>query len=109
MNTTTQQCIDACNAGIQAANVCISEHIGEEPMVKCLQLCLDCTDLCTACVQVLARGSEYGEPVCSICADLCEECADECAKFDSESCQRCAEACRVCAEQCRKMVAHEVI
>jgi len=59
-----QNCIDACNSCISAANACLAKHVGKEAMRACLILCLDCTDLCSACVQMLGRNSEFVHRVC---------------------------------------------
>ena len=107
VSNEAQVCIDACNRCTSAANACLARHVGEEPMKACLLLCLDCTDLCSACTQMLARGSEFGNRVCAVCAELCERCAVECEKFESRECQDCADACRKCAEECRQMGARK--
>ena len=105
MTREMQQCIDTCNTAIQTLNECLAQHIGESEMKRCLELVLDCRDVTGACVQMLARESDYVNRVCGICADLCDECARECDNFDSEVCKRCAQACRRCAEECRRMAA----
>lgn len=97
--------IEACQDCTTATNDCVSEHLGEPEMARAHRLCLDCADLCTACIPMMARGSDYSTRVCGILADLCEACAEECEKFDSEACRACAEACRRCAERCRAMAA----
>jgi hypothetical protein len=74
-------------------------------MKASLVLCLDCTDLCSACVQMLGRNSAFASRACAVCAEICERCAGECGKFDSPECKACAEACRRCAEQCRTVSA----
>ena len=100
-----QECIDNCYACVTATRICIEQHMGEQPMERCLKLSMDCGDLVTACAKLLASQSDYVNRVCGICAGLCKECGDECAKFDSEACKQCAEKCHACAESCRRMAA----
>lgn len=102
---TIAECIDACNLCLRAVNECLATHAGDAEMKRCLLLCLDCKDLCRACVESLARQSAIAPELCAICADHCGRCAEECGRFDSEVCRRCAEACSRCAEQCRRVAA----
>ena len=68
-----QDCIDACRDCSEAVNVCLSAHTGEEPMKRCLMLCLDCMNLTTACAQMMARQSDYVHQICGVCTDLCAD------------------------------------
>jgi hypothetical protein len=73
-------------------------------MVRCIQLCRDCADICVLASQFMSRNSEFSNKMCGQCADICEVCAVECDKFDMDMCKQCAQVCRVCASECRKMV-----
>ncbi|MEX0647472.1 MAG: four-helix bundle copper-binding protein [Balneolaceae bacterium] len=95
-----QEELAACTECIASTNVCLIEHMGEKEMKTCHQLCLDCLSVCTACVQLMARNSDYLQQVTRVCTDLCNQCAEECDKFDSDVCKDCAKACRRCAEAC---------
>lgn len=66
LSESREACIDACNACLTAVHVCLAEHLGEPEMRRCHELCLDCADLCAACVPMLARDSEYHARVCEV-------------------------------------------
>jgi hypothetical protein len=105
--------IDALN---DCAQVCISDaddDLSEQnlaDMVKCIRLCLDCADICTATARVTGRQTEYDadvtRPLVEACIVACRSCADECdhhAKMH-EHCRVCAEACRRCETACRELL-----
>jgi hypothetical protein len=75
-------------------------------MVKCIRLCLDCTDICAAAGAVLSRPAEYDagatRPLLEACVAICKSCGDECERHARmPHCQVCAEACRRCEQACR--------
>lgn len=72
-------------------------------MVKCIELDMDCAQICALASAAMARGSAHAKAICALCADICQSCADECAKHDMGHCQECAKACHQCAQECRKM------
>jgi hypothetical protein len=72
-------------------------------MARCIQLDIDCAEICRLAVGYMARGSELAADICELCAQVCEACGKECAKFPMAHCQECAKACRRCAEECRRM------
>ena len=61
-------------------------------MARCIQLDMDCVEVCRLAAAYMARGSDFTADVCEACALVCDACAQECAK-----------ACRRCAEECRRM------
>jgi hypothetical protein len=79
-------CVQACNAD-NAAD--LSEPDVTE-MVRCIRLCLDCVDVCTATVGVISRQTE--------CGDECERHAH------MPHCRVCAEACRRCERACQRLL-----
>lgn len=105
---TSQACIDACNTCADAcdrcATACLQEH-DIAMMARCIRLDMDCTAICRLAAGWIARGSDFAQPLCRLCAQVCQACADECGRHTHGHCQRCAEACRACAAACQAMVA----
>jgi hypothetical protein len=99
-------CAQACTADTAAD---LSEPNVTE-MVKCIRLCLDCTDICVATVGVTSRQTEYDpnvmKPLLEACAASCKSCGDECERHAQmhEHCRVCAEACRRCEQACRELL-----
>ncbi len=99
-------CAQACSADTAAD---LSERNVTE-MVKCIRLCLDCTDICVAAVGVTSRQTEYDgsviKPLLEACVAICRSCGDECERHAQmhERCRVCAEACQRCEEDCRKLL-----
>jgi hypothetical protein len=99
-------CAQACAADVAAD---LSEQNVTE-MVRCIRLCLDCTDICTATLGVLSRQAEYDasvtRPLLEACAAICRSCGDECERHARmhEHCRICGEACRRCEQACRDLL-----
>ena len=99
-------CVQACTADVAAD---LSEQNVTE-MVRCIRLCLDCTDICTATLGVLSRQAEYDasvtKPLLEACAAICRSCGDECERHARmhEHCRICREACRRCEQACRDLL-----
>jgi hypothetical protein len=98
-------CAQACIADTDAD---LSEQNLAE-MVKCIRLCLDCTDICTATAGVISRLAEYDpgatRPLLEACAAICNSCGDECERHaHMPHCRVCAEACRRCERACRELL-----
>ncbi|WP_415807187.1 four-helix bundle copper-binding protein [Bordetella muralis] len=72
-------------------------------MARCIKLDMDCAQICRLSASYMARGSEFAQALCRLCAEVCQSCADECANHQMDHCQRCAQACRQCADECRRM------
>ncbi|PTY08116.1 four-helix bundle copper-binding protein [Opitutaceae bacterium EW11] len=101
-----EPCIEACEICAAECEHCATACLGEENvkmMARCIQLDRTCADVCSLAAREMARGSEFAERICGLCAEICEACAAECAKHQADHCQRCAQACRDCAEECRNM------
>ena len=100
-------CAQACAADIDAD---LSERDLAE-MVKCIRLCLDCVDVCTATAGVVSRLAEYDanvvRPLLEACVAICKSCGDECERHAPhfQHCRVCAEACRRCEQACRELLA----
>jgi hypothetical protein len=100
-------CAQACTADVDAD---LSEQDLAE-MVRCIRLCLDCVDVCTATVGVTSRLAEYDadvvRPLLEACVAICKSCGDECERNapHHEHCRVCAEACRRCEQACRELLA----
>ena len=98
-------CAQACIADVDAD---LSERNVTE-MVKCVRLCLDCADVCTATVGVTSRQAEYDATVATqlieACVAICKSCGDECERHtEMHHCRVCAEACRRCEQACRQLL-----
>src|SRR5690606_2461065 len=101
-----QSCIDACYACATECDHCAIACLGEKDvknMARCIRLDLDCAQICRLAAAYMARGSEFAQAVCRVCAEICEGGGTECAKHQMCHCQRCADAFRKCAEECRRM------
>lgn len=98
-------CAQACIADTDAD---LSEQDLAE-MVRCIRLCLDCTDICTATAGVISRPADYDtdvvRPLLQACVAICKSCAEECERHvHMQHCQVCAEACRRCEQACRELL-----
>jgi Domain of Unknown Function (DUF326) len=100
-------CTQACTADADAD---LSERNLAE-LVKCVRLCLECTDICGATLGVVSRPAEYDThvtaPLLEACVAICKSCGDECERHARmhEHCRVCAEACRRCERACRELLA----
>jgi Domain of Unknown Function (DUF326) len=101
------ECAQACTADADAD---LSEQNVAE-LVKCIRLCLDCADVCTATARVTSRQTEYDagvtRPLLEACAATCKRCGDECERHARmhEHCRMCAGACRRCERACQELLA----
>ena len=105
-----QSCIDACNDCAVACDHCAVSCLKEQDvarMARCIQLDMDCAEICRLAAAYMSRGSEFAGELCETCALICEACAQECAKHKMGHCQDCAKACRRCAEECRRMASSQ--
>ena len=98
-------CVQACSADNDAD---LSERDVTE-MVRCIRLCLNCTDVCTAAAGVISRPADYdadvARPLLQACVAICKSCGDECERHaHMQHCRVCAEACRRCEEACRELL-----
>jgi hypothetical protein len=106
--------IDALSDCAQACTACADDDLSEQDvaeMVKCIRLCLDCADVCTATLRVASRQTEYDanvtRPLLEACVATCKSCGDECQRHAGmhEHCRVCAEACRRCEQACNDLLA----
>jgi hypothetical protein len=106
--------IDALSDCAQACTACADDDLSEQDvaeLVKCIRLCLDCADVCTATLRVVSRQTEYDANVTrsllEACVVVCKSCGDECERHAHmhEHCRVCAEACRRCEQACRELLA----
>ena len=106
----------AIDAMTDCAQACIADtdaDLGEQDvtdMIRCIRLCLNCADVCSATVGVTSRPTEYDpnvtRPLLEACAAICKSCGDECERHARmhEHCRVCAEACRRCEQACRDLL-----
>jgi hypothetical protein len=101
-----RDCAQACVADTDAD---LNEQNLAE-MVKCIRLCLNCTDVCTATGGILSRLAEYDadttRPLLESCVAICKSCGDECERHAPHyaHCRVCAEACRRSERACRDLL-----
>jgi len=75
-------------------------------MARCIATDADCAEICRTAAALMARGSEFAQQVCKLCAQICKACTEECAKHEARHCRDCAQACTRCADECSKMTAY---
>src|SRR5260370_40174373 len=99
--------VPACTADVDAD---LSESDLAD-MVKCIRLCVHCTDVCAATLGVVSRPAEYDaevtKPLVEACVAICKSCGDECERHAHRHAdfRVCGEACRRCEQACRERVA----
>jgi hypothetical protein len=100
-------CVQACTADVDAD---LSESDDIAHMVKCIRLCLNCTDICAATLGVLSRPAEWDagvvRPLVQACVAICKSCGDECERHapTMAHCRVCEESCRRCEKACRELL-----
>jgi hypothetical protein len=104
--------IDALNDCAQACTADTDADLSEQnvtEMIKCIRLCLDCADICTATAGVISRQATYDanvtRPLLEACTALCKSCGDECEQHEHLwHCAVCEQACRRCEQACRQLL-----
>jgi hypothetical protein len=105
--------IDALSDCAQACIADADADLAEQDlaaMIKCIRLCLDCADVCTATAGVTSRQTEYDANVArallEACVVTCKSCGDECERHAQhhEHCRVCEQACRRCEQACRELL-----
>jgi len=105
--------IDALGDCAQACIADTDADLGEQnltEMARCIRLCLDCADVCTATMAVISRQADHDpavtRPLLQACAAICNSCGQECERHARmhEHCQVCAEACTRCERACRELL-----
>ena len=104
--------IDAISDCTQACTTDTDADLGEQDlteMVRCIRLCLNCTDVCTAAAAVISRPADWDadvtRPLLQACVAICKSCGDECERHaHMPHCRVCTEACRRCEQACRELL-----
>jgi uncharacterized membrane protein len=105
--------IDALSDCAQACIADADDDLREEnlaEMVRCIRLCWDCADVCTATLGVVTRQAAYDasvtRPLLEACVAVCKSCGDECERHAHrhEHCRVCEQACRRCEQACRELL-----
>jgi len=105
--------IDALSDCAQACTADADANLAEQnlaDMVRCIRLCLDCADICTATLRVISRQTSYDASVTRLqleaCVASCKSCGDECERHapHQEHCRTCEQACRRCEQACRELL-----
>jgi hypothetical protein len=108
-----EECLKACFGCEAACTACADACLHEKPdmlgmLVKCIDLDLDCADVCGATGRLVARAGGADPSVTraqlQACIAACRACEAECRKHAGmhEHCKHCAEACRACAQACEQ-------
>jgi hypothetical protein len=106
--------IEALDDCAQACTADADDDLSERDlanMVRCIRLCMDCADVCTATARVTSRQTAHDagvtRPLLEACVATCSACGDECERHAQmhEHCRACAEACRRCEQACRELLA----
>ena len=106
--------IDAMSDCAQACTADTAADLGESnlaDMVRCIRLCLDCTDICAAAEAVTSRLVDYDpgvlRPLLESCVAICRSCGDECERHAAmhAHCRVCEQACRRCEQACLALLA----
>ena len=102
-------CIDACFDCAQACTTCADASLAEPDvatLVRSIELCQSCSDICIATGQLLSRQAELvpaiAQPLVDACRAACRETGEECERHarHHEHCRICAEVCRTCEQAC---------
>ena len=105
-------CAKACSDCQRMCDMCGTHcaHMlaeGKKEHKTTLATCQDCSTICAAASQVVARGGPFAVTVCIACAECCAKCAKECEKQpEDKHMKMCAEECRKCEKSCTDMVKH---
>ena len=111
-NKMMQECAKACSDCQRACDMCATHcsHMlaeGKKNHLKSQAACLDCSTVCSAASQIVARGGPFAHLICAACAESCAKCATQCETFpDDKHMKACAQECRRCETACRAMLKH---
>ena len=87
----------------KVALTCMTDDVMEKEvrkMVRCIQLDIDCADICVLTSHYLSRSREFASSIAKQCALICDACAEECQKHpDMPHCVECAKVCRKWAQE----------
>ena len=108
-----EECLRVCFECEAACTACADACLHEKPemlgmMVRCIDLDLDCAEICGATGRLIARAGGADPAVTraqlQACIAACQACGAECEKHAGhhEHCKHCAEACRACAQACQQ-------
>ncbi|KTC80171.1 hypothetical protein Lche_2191 [Legionella cherrii] len=99
-----QMCIEACLACAAQCECCGTacrnedkdkDRVGHFEVDR-----KDCAQLCALAAEMMARGSQYVQEICALCAKACRERASH-----MEHCKWCADTSIRCAQECEKISA----
>lgn len=107
MSAEMQECLRNCE---ECASTCwetiayCAQQGGKHIEPAHLEALLDCAQICTTTVSLLARASALHPAQCGVCAEACRRCQESCEQFDDDEQMRaCAEACARSAKSCEQM------
>ena len=108
-----EECLKACFDCEAACTACADACLHEKPdmlgmLVKCIDLDMDCADICGVTGRLIARAGGADPAVTraqlQACIAACRACESECRSHASmhEHCKHCAEACHACHQACEQ-------
>jgi hypothetical protein len=101
--------LDDCAQACDADNAADLSEQNVVEMVRCIRLCTDCVDVCTATLRVIGRQTQYDasltRPLLESYVAICRSCGDECERHaHMPHCQVCTEACRRYEHACQQLL-----
>ena len=104
LNDALIRCIEECYDCAQVCTACADACLGEDDvgeLSRCIRLDLDCADICAVTGQVASRRTDANQ---RLIKQLIETCMAAC-RLCADECEMHAEHhehCRICAEECRR-------
>jgi len=99
-------CKRACDmCGVHCSNLVAQGH---KEHMETVRTCQDCSTLCAAASNIVAKRGPFSDLVCTACAEACKRCGDACQRHaqHDEVMKKCAEECHQCEQACRAMLHH---
>lgn len=96
--TAVAECANFCFSCAAHCAKKVSE--GDIAHYETSRTCLDCATICSAALQIFARGGPYKDIISEAVTAACGKCAAACEAFsDDEHMRHCAEECRKCEKK----------
>ena len=74
----------------------------EKGMIKCLQSCIECEEICSCCCKIFCMNGDCVKEMLKACIKACKKCHSICSKHKNKTCQTCAKTCKECILFCEK-------
>ena len=94
MNRCIESCAECSKTCMKMVVPCL-EKGGKHAEPTHIRLLLDCAEICKLATSFMARGSDFENQLCALCAEISDKCAKRCEKLaDHEDMKHCAEVWR---------------